>query len=56
MTDDAELTRWVVHQGSGVVAFCPVSRSCEIEDGEGAGGVVGDVTDGLGDVADSGQA
>ncbi|WP_181958685.1 hypothetical protein [Nonomuraea diastatica] len=43
-------------QGSGVVAFCPVSRSCEVEDGEGAGGIAGDVADGLGDVADSGQA
>lgn len=43
-------------QGSGVVELCPVSRSWEVEDGEGPGGVAGDVADGLGDVAGAGQA
>lgn len=43
-------------QGSGVVEFCPVSRSREVEDGERAGGVARDVADGLGDVAGAGQA
>ncbi|MFI6637457.1 hypothetical protein ACIBI7_51980, partial [Nonomuraea fuscirosea] len=43
--DWARLMSAALHdtQGSGVVELCPVSRSWEVEDGEGPGGVAGDV-------------